>query len=584
MTLDCPLEGLEPAAFGVSGLRHHHLECRAEGEAATLPMTWAQQHMLMLFQALEPETQSLNLQVRLALRDGLTLDQVLEALRDLVVGHEALRTRYVPPPEGPAQRILSEVGLTVAVLDCGEQVPDKTLPAVVAELGGQRFDIENGSPIRAAVIVAGGSPRHVAFAFSHLTNDMTGWLWLKYHLRALLPDIPDDARVPKVPYLMRDAAEWESSPAGIRLGSRALAQHEATYRAMPQTMLPRRLQEVEAPRFRYLQYTSPMLATAVPYLAARHNATPAAVLYAGVCSVAGFVSALPGAFIQLTVGNRLEPKLYGAVGMYTQDVPARVDLTDASVADVIDRATPAILQAARFGRYPPLELEAARKRIELDRGVAFDLSCWLNFVPIARLAPAGERPSAAVLEQARAQAHWRWIEGTDNSTSTYFVFADGFGDRLVLTLIVDTAVLPADEALAWVQAIERVLGESVAQDVAVASIGERTELAQSARGDDWTLVDGNWVRLSDVAALVRGASGCASADVFAVPSAQGPKLTAFIDGGRAVPDLARLHEDCVATLPGNRTAMAPQEYLVCAGTPRTRDLTGWSELTSMAGS
>src|SRR6185312_14906317 len=127
MTLDCPLEGLEPAAFGASGLRHHHLECRAEGEAATLPMTWAQQHMLMLFQALEPETQSLNLQVRLALRDGLTLDQVLEALRDLVVGHEALRTRYVPPPEGPAQRILSDVGLTVAVLDCGEQVPDKTL-------------------------------------------------------------------------------------------------------------------------------------------------------------------------------------------------------------------------------------------------------------------------------------------------------------------------------------------------------------------------------------------------------------------------------------------------------------------------
>jgi len=72
--------------------------------------------------------------------------------------------------------------------------------------------------------------------------------------------------------------------------------------------------------------------------------------------------------------------------------------------------------------------------------------------------------------------------------------------------------------------------------------------------------------------------------VFAVPSAQGPKLTAFIDGGRAVPDLARLHEDCVAALPGNRTAMAPQEYVVCAGTPRTRDLTGWSELTSMAGS
>jgi len=575
MTSDSPLADFEPALLGAQSIRFHHIDCSAAGDAVTSPLNWAQQHMLMLIQALEPQTQSLNLSVWLVLRDGLTLDQVIEALRDLLVSHEALRTRYVPPPLGPAQRVLSEVGLPVAVVDCGEKVPDATVPAVVAALAGQPFDIENGSPIRAAVVLEDGSARYIAFALSHLITDVTGWQWLKYHLRALLSDIPDDPRAPRVPYLMRDAARWESSPAGVRLGSRAVAQHEATYRAMPQTMLPRQAQEVEAPRYRYLEFTSPMLAMAVPYLAARHNTTPAAVLYAGICAVAGFVSALPGAFIQLTVGNRLEPQLHGAVGMYTQDVPARVDLADASVADVIDRATPSILQAARFGRYPPIDLEAARKRLELDRGIAFDLSCWLNVVPIARISSSAQRPSASMLAQARTRGQWRWIEGTDNSTSTYFVFANGSEDALVLTLIVDTAVLPAHEALAWVRAVERVLGESVSQEIAVARIGEHTELSQVSRDAGWTLVDGNWVRLPDVAALVRSASAAAVTDVFAVPSPQGPRLTAFVDGGRRGLDLARLHEDCVAALPGNRTAMAPQEYVVCSGTPRERDLAGW---------
>jgi hypothetical protein len=261
--------------------------------------------------------------------------------------------------------------------------------------------------------------------------------------------------------------------------------------------------------------------------------------------------------------------------MYTQDVPAWVDLTDASVADVIDRASPAILRAARFGRYPPIGLAGVRKRIERERGVAFDLSCWLNVVPIARISPNSQRPSASTLAQAREQARWRWVEGTDNSTSTYFVFANGSADALVLTLIVDTAVLPAAEALAWVKAVERILGDSVAREVAAARIGEYAELSQASRDGDWSLIDGNWVRRSDVAALVRGACGLAVADVFALPLPQGTRLTAFVDGGRSVPDLARLHEDCVAALPGNRTAMAPHEYVVCAGAPRTRDLPGW---------
>ncbi len=578
MTVLAPLAGVAPQALGAQSILLHDLDFAAGTDSVTAALTWAQQHMLALIKALEPETQPVNLNFRIVLRDGVALAQVFAELRDLVQSHEALRTRYLPPPAGPAQHVLSDGTLPVAVVDCGAQVGDKTVPAVLAALAGVPFDIASEWPIRVAVIVAGGLPRYVAFGLCHLEVDTTGARWIKYHLRSLLRSRPSDPRVPRTAYQMRREAEWESSPAGLRLGARAIAQHEGTFAAMPQTMLPRAAGEVPAPRYRYLEFESPSLAMVVPFLAARHNTTPATVLFAGIAAVSGFVSALPRAFLQLTVGNRVEPRLHGAVGMYTQDVPVCVDLIDASVVDVIARSTPAVMQAARFGRYPMAEMDAARKRVEADRGVAFDLSCWLNVVPIAKLAQAGDRPSAAALAQARTRTRWRWVEGTDNSTSTYFVFADGDAHALALTLILDTALLPPHEAIAWMHALERVLCESVSREVAVARIDEYADLGHDSRDGDWCLADTNWVRLSETADLVRRVSGTPMTDVFAVASAEGRRLVAFIDGSRRVPDLERLHEGAVAALTGIRTAMAPHQYVVCAGAPRVRDVSGWRQI------
>ncbi len=583
MTVTSLLALLEPMASAVSEMRAHTVEFAAQGAAGTVPLTWAQQHILAIMEPMQPMTQSVNLPFSMTMPAGVTMDEVFDGLRSLLETHEALRSYYVPPPQGPAQRVENSGRLSVPVLDCpSEEGAVAMVPAVVSALAAAPFDLCADSPIRVALITADGAPCRLAFTACHVMVDATGAGRIKRYLRTRLLKQP---AAPAAPHPMLAEAQWELSPMGLRSGSRAITHHQSTLMQMPQTMLPRRLEEIPRPRYRYLEFESPALALATSFLCARHKAAPTTVLYAAITAVAGFVSGLPRSFLQLTLSNRLEARQRGAIGMYVQDVPVSVDLTDATVADVIVCSEQSVMEAVRFGRYPPADLAAARERIELSRGVAFDLSCWLNYLPMARLAPVAERPSARTLTQALSRARWRWIDGPDSSTSTYFIFADGGPRSLVLTTIVDSALLPPEEAVAWLGAVERVLCACVLGDVAVDDIGTHTQLVPAPRGADWLLTGAGWVDVRDVAGLVRGVAAAPQSDVLVVPSAEGPRLTAFIDGSRLSPhqaDPAWLHAACVAALPGNRTAMAPHRYVVSAGPPCIRDITGWQGVPVLA--
>lgn len=568
--------------IGQPGPRYRRIDfgCTTSPTSTTGPVTWAQQHMLTLFAELHPQTDPLNLRFYTKVRSGLAEDEVFDALADLVRTHEALRTRYVAPPEGPAQEVSGTGHLDVPIFDCPAEAAETVATQTMAALASQPFDICREWPVRCAVVCIDGSPRYLVFALCHLVVDFAGASWMRHHLREVLPPQPAQAPAPTTDYRMVSEAEWERSPAGARSGARAVAHHERTLSAMPQSMLPRPVAEVESPRYRYLDFHSPALAMALPVLAARHRTSAASVVFAGVAAVSGFVAGLPSAFLQLTVGNRSKARLQGAVGMFTQDVPVRVDLTDASFADVISRAAPAVFQAGRFGTYPPAELAARRRRIEARRGVAFDLSCWLNYrTSTDQVVPATQCPTESELAQGAARTRWRWLEGTDNSTSTYFVFADSRPRRFTLTTIVDTALLPADEAVDWLRTVERLLCASVTQDVGVAEIAETTGLCADRRGEDWYFSDTGWTHVPSVVDLVRRISGSQQAAVFPEPSADGPRLVAYLNEGRSGAGPVGLHTGCVAALPGVRTAVAPDEYVVCAGAPvHPLDAAGWRSL------
>lgn len=539
------------------------------------PLTWAQQHMLGLVNDLQPDSQGLNLKFSWALRAGVTQDEVMAGVRDLVEAHEALRTVCRNTPDGLVQDALPSGDLAVAIVDTD---PDEKAAMLVAEtLAELPFAIVGEWPVRVAILVHAGTPRFLAFAMSHVVIDYVGVIRVRHHIGTLLAQPPVEPVTPTVVYQPLDEVEWESSATGRHRGARAVEQHVRTFTTMPQTMLPRAVSRLDGPRYRYLEFDSPALRMAVPALARRHNVGPPAVLVAAICSVTGFVSGLDQAFLQLTVGNR-NLRTRFAVGMHTLDVPARIDLADADIAGVIARAGTEVVNAARFGQYPPEELARRRREVELARGVALDLSCWLNFRWTGtEQTPNAEPPDRQALRTAANLTRWRWIDGLDNSTSTYFIYADGRTAAMRLTMMLDSAVLPPDEALRWLRAVERLLCTAMTRDVSVAGIAAEVDLEPARRNAEWSLVDGSWAHLPTVADHVRRLAGVRRVDAFT----EGDRIVAFLDGASDI-DIERLHTDCVNALPGLRTVVAPHRYVVCRGGPARSDIEGWRRLSVVA--
>ncbi|GAA1010902.1 hypothetical protein Aple_066490 [Acrocarpospora pleiomorpha] len=527
---------------------------QAVAEGGEGPLTWAQQHMFALMEQLSPDTSSVNLRFTWALRRGVSEQDVLAALRELVEDFDALRTVYVPPPYGPGQRVLREGELVVPVIEA--EAAATAADGAAATMWSVAFDVSEEWPIRFALVTSAGVPKQLVVVASHLVLDQTGGHWVRHHLRDLLARPPAPVAVPEHAHRPLDEAEWEKSDAGRRHGERAVAWHAETLRVMPQTMLPRPAVAYDSPRYRYLQFDSPALAMAVSALAARHQVSPASVLYAGVSAIAGHVSGLDRSFLQLTVGNRIAPRTRFAVGMHTQDVPVCIDLLDISISDLIARSGVALTRAARFGPHPPGELAKLRHEIEHERGISFDLSCWLNY---RQLGPARPHTPGKIGPDALDRTIWRWLDGVDSSTSTYFVFADDAGNMLRLTLLLDAAILPPEESLAWLRGMERLLCTATTTEIGTTEIGEHTGLEPARRDGDWHLTKAGWAHMPSVTELVRNATGARQAEV----AVHDDELVATLIDPDST-DLQKVHAACMDALPGMRVAMAPHRYVIHA--------------------
>ena len=323
---------------------------------------------------------------------------------------------------------------------------------------------------------------------------------------------------------------------------------------------------------------------AVPALAARYKVTSTAVIYAGICAIAGHVGDLERAFLQLTLSNRTNGRRRNSVGIFTQDVPVAVELRRARLSDVITSAGQAIMSAIRFGRYPADEMLGRQSAIEIERGVAFDLSCWLNDRRVSSgVVPSLDAPRADALMSALKNTKWRWKEEPyESSTSTLFIFADDAGDAIKLTALIDTRVLPPDEAVAWMKAVERLLCAAVLEEIPLSAIGKHVDLVPARKGAGWSVIDSSWIHLPTVTRLLTRASEGRSAGVFTEATERGRRLIAYIDGSGSPVDTVRLHRSGVNALRESpeefRTAMAPHRYRMCARRPLGTSLSDWRQM------
>jgi amino acid adenylation domain-containing protein/non-ribosomal peptide synthase protein (TIGR01720 family) len=137
-------------------------------EQATLPLSYAQQRLLFLWQ-MEPHSAAYNMAAALRLSGELDEPRLQAAFDGLLQRHEALRTVFQVDGEQAEQRVLPWQALALQRVATSEAALAQQVEAEV----GKPFDLLNGPLLRAALFCLGGNEYVLLVCMHHIVSD--GW-------------------------------------------------------------------------------------------------------------------------------------------------------------------------------------------------------------------------------------------------------------------------------------------------------------------------------------------------------------------------------------------------------------------------
>ncbi len=295
------------------------------------------------------------------LRGPLDPDRLVDAFRQLIDRHDALRT-VVDVVDGEP---VAQAGPQAA--HCVQRI---TLPSAAdahpyaRELARQPFDLENGPLLRIAVAdvapvagsTAGQNDHWLLFAADNLIVDAWSFEVLLDELDLLYRAVSGTGvDLPEPPVQFADFAAWQQTWCDSTAGRRAAA-YWAEVVADPPPPLPTDRPRDGGPRTlsgRRLDFALPAEVTRRLTAAGRAaGATPfmvyCAVLWATLTEYTTHDDVLIGVFS----ANRSAPETAALVGYLLNVMPLRLRGGDGSFADRLARVRPAVLEGQRHGAYP----------------------------------------------------------------------------------------------------------------------------------------------------------------------------------------------------------------------------------------
>jgi Condensation domain len=334
------------------------------------PLSWAQQEWIM---HLPEDTSSAfedDLHIGWISDSPIPTADAVQAIRDVIARHEALRTTVHRPRGGsPWQRVEpADARLAEVVTVLGED----DFEAAAQRLRRTPFQVSTQWPIRAVVGERNGRTGRIAVAVDHLAVD--GWSLgvlrgdleeaLRRRAAGLLPDLSTAMRHPL------DDAEWEDSPAGRAHLARATAYWEKQLRKLgdelagypgpePDLLVPRGPES-----FREAFLCSTRVVEAGARAASRFGVTVSALFLHAFGIAAAEAEGAPAAAVMAISANRFGEPARRTVSQRMMAAPVVVPATDGrgAAAAIVDSARQQAL-AHRFANMDPLLSDEMSARI-----------------------------------------------------------------------------------------------------------------------------------------------------------------------------------------------------------------------------
>ncbi|GAA2359703.1 hypothetical protein Cme02nite_36370 [Catellatospora methionotrophica] len=444
----------------------HRVAVRGTPVAAA-PLTWGQHAIWAAIGRTAPNDHYFNLTRVLTPPDRCRPLPVADASTRLGAAlsrHPTLRTRIVAAPKigplapgGPAhQEILAEVGVavrTVTAVDDAEA--DRAADILATELAGTAFGYENEAPVRAGLVLVGGSVARVVLALCHLATDGHGADILLRDVRLALL-----GRTGPPPGDPLAVATEEMSAAGRARSDAVIGTWADTYRALPPSMFTTARAEPQPVRWWVGRLTSPALGLATAALAARHRTSVSSVLLAATAALVAADGGGDRAAVLTIVGNRFDPSRRDLVATLSQEGLFTLDTAADDFAGLLRPAWRESLRAYRSGSYDQAALDEALAAVSAERGTTVHPMCCFNDMRLVDL-PPGTPPTAEQVHAARADTVFTWAPPQPQVACRFCAHVTADGPALTYQVTGDTRYLPPARLEAFVRALEDLVVSAV---------------------------------------------------------------------------------------------------------------------------
>jgi amino acid adenylation domain-containing protein len=413
------------------------------------PASDAQSRLLVL-DRMSPGTAQYNVPAAYAVHGSFDVAAFGRALDSMVERHESLRTVFRTGPDAlPLQIVAASARAALTV--------ERAVPAAdVAELmhteAARPFDPATGPLLRCTVYALDDGSHRVLLVAHHLVCD--GWS-LGVLLRELSAAYENETKglahaLPELPLQFADFAAWqrERQAAGEYAGS--VGYWAERLRGAPETVplpLDRPRGAVRTAAGGTERFTVPAgVRERIAETARARGGTPFMALFAAYAAFVGRLSGAEDLVIGFPVSGRDRPELQDMVGMLTNTLALRVDLSgDPSYQDLIDRLRTALLDSQPYQDAP---FEAVVDAVAPAREISHD--------PVVQVMFGYDDDTELTLSLAGAEVERVHVE-VDTAKFDFHLQVERWGEDLAAYLIYRSALFEGETVRRWVRCFETLL-------------------------------------------------------------------------------------------------------------------------------
>lgn len=537
---------------------------------ATGPLTYGQRDTYAWVSS-GADTFSALLFWRLRLPEGARTVDITAALRVLMDRHEALRTNYL---HGPVQLVVGVGELLVDLYDVPDEPVSVLEDMLVARMRAKGIDITIDLPIRVSIGMRDGVPYVGAMLCSHMAADLGSMAVLGTQFGELLAMSMVGIPLPKDEergFQPLDQAEYERTPVAARRNEAAIRYWAEHLRTSPGALFP--MPPPDEPVAEHLSgfLHSTAGGRALTRIVDRVGSGRQIVLLAAVCTVLAVRTGLRRCVFALMSGNRFRQRLHGYVGALAQDSLLAFDVDGDDFDEIVRRVGSATLTANTHSLYDIDDLMRVMDDIGHERGIAFNRDFSFNNVSDFMTLEVGE---TQVPDEAPTSITW---QAWEHFPEMLMCHPASLGAQLVFALTANLRHVSRSELELLLLGVERLLVAAADGVVPLEKLPDLIEVEPIRRDVDWACVDSCWVRLSSVRRLVIDAVEVPAAGVVVEDRGLVAYLPATVDSTDDA------HSACMSVLPERYNTMAPQHYVLCAGTPDDPDdIDAWRALPVVA--